>query len=114
MSWQRIFSGSENINSGTQWNVNLGFNAYKKFKVTFTCQGFCSTAEFITNGRENSYSHSFGYLHSDGGHRLITVNFTTAGRYFTNVTAYMQYNTNAWANATASVYITDIYVSNAL
>lgn len=114
ISWAKIYTGSKLLGSGGLMSDTQGFSGFQRFKITFICQGFRSTAEFLTNKAEQNYAHSFGYMGIDGTHRQITVNFTTSGRYFTNVKSYMQQNTGAWADASASIYITEIYASNDL
>ena len=114
IKWTNIYSGSKLLSSGEPWNSILAFADFQRIKITFVCQGFCFSTEFLTRKIERNYAFTFGYMHTDGIHRMITVNFTTAGRYLTNVKCYMQQNTGAWADISANVYVAEIYGCNSL
>lgn len=114
IKWTNIYSGSKLLSSGEPWNSILTFADFQRIKITFVCQGFCFSTEFLTRKIERNYAFTFGYMHTDGIHRMITVNFTTAGRYLTNVKCYMQQNTGAWADISANVYVDEIYGCNSL
>ena len=114
IKWTNIYSGSKLLNSGGPWNSTLAFADFQRIKITFVCQGYCFPAELVTKKTERNYAFAFGYMHTDGIHRMITVNFATAGRYLTNVKCYMQQNTGTWTDISANVYVAEIYGSNNL
>lgn len=115
IGWVQIFSGSRLfISDNNKWHDSLNFADFARIKITFVCQGYCSTAEFVTQKVERHYAHTWGYMNSDGLHRQVTVDFLTAGRYLDEMHAYMQQDNGRWTSIPANVYISEIYGCNNL
>ena len=106
--------GLKVVNSADCWNDIYGFTQFKRIKIEFVIQGYHSFFEFYTGNTDQAYSFTTGYYNDDGNNRLVTIRFTTAGRYLTNVKAMMKLGDNPWSDATSSVYISRIYAYQSL
>ena len=109
-AWAVLYYGpGRQIFDGEPWNETMAFSVFDVIMLDIVTQDRHHVAIFFPDGKDQSYSESWGYIHTDGQHRLWTLAFTTAGRYISAADARMKIGEQEWVSATASVYISGVY-----